>query len=63
MLPLIYLLYNMLMIQAKGSSLLSISKITNNGMKQVNEWLKNNRLSLHVSQINYMIMLGKGKNN
>ena len=27
-------------IFVKGSSLLSISKIMNNGMKQVNEWLK-----------------------
>ena len=33
----------------------------NNGMKQVNEWLKNNRLSLNVSKTNYMIMSGKGK--
>ena len=49
-------------IFVKGSSLLSISKIMNNGMKQVNEWLKNNRLSLNVSKTNYMIMSGKGKN-
>ena len=48
-------------IFVKGSSLLSISKIMNNGMKQVNEWLKNNRLSLNVSKTNYMIMSGKGK--
>ena len=48
-------------IFVKGSSLLSISEIINNGMKQVNEWLKNNRLSLNVSKTNYMIMSGKGK--
>ena len=48
-------------IFVKGSSLLSIYKIMNNGMKQVNEWLKNNRLSLNVSKTNYMIMSGKGK--
>ena len=48
-------------IFVKGSSLLSISKIMNNGMKQVNEWLKNNKLSLNVSKTNYMIMSGKGK--
>ena len=46
-------------IVVKGSSLLSISKIMNNGMKQVNEWLKNNKLSLNVSKTNYMIMSGK----
>ena len=49
-------------IFVKGSSLLSISNIMNNGMKQVNEWLKNNKLSLNVSKTNYMIMSGKGKN-
>ena len=48
-------------IFVKGSSLLSISKIMNNGMKQVNEWLKNNKLSLNVSKTNYMIMSGKSK--
>ena len=49
-------------IFVKASSSLSISEIINNGMKQVNEWLKNNRLSLNASKTNYMIMSGKGKN-
>ena len=48
-------------IFVKGSSLLSISEIMNNGMKQVNEWMKHSRLSLNVSKTNYMIMSGKGK--
>ena len=50
-------------IFVKGSSLLSISEIMNNGMKQVNEWLKNNRLSLNISKTNYMIMSGKDNKN
>ena len=45
----------------KGKSILDISRTMSSEMRNVTEWLKNNKLTLNLSKTNFMVMTTQGK--